>query len=59
MYLVKSYFAPDERSSGEWKDVGIFKSVDEANRFIDAKKHRGSLAEYFIYERKMSWVPVK
>ena len=49
-YMVKSYFAIDERSSGTWKEEGYFSSIDDAKNFISDKKNQGSCAEYYIYE---------
>lgn len=37
-YIVKSYFAIDERSSGTWSEEGYFSSIDDAKNFIDNKK---------------------
>ena len=36
-YMVKSYFAIDERSPGTWKEEGYFSSIDDAKNFINTK----------------------
>ena len=57
-YMVKSYFAIDERNSGTWKEEGYFSSIDDAKNFISNKKNQGSWAEYYIYEYRPAWVLV-
>lgn len=58
-YMVKSYFAIDERSSGTWKEEGYFSSIDAAKNFINNKKNQGSWAEYYIYEYRPAWVLIQ
>lgn len=38
-YMVKSYFAIDERNSGTWSEEGYFSSIDDAKNFINNKKN--------------------
>lgn len=48
-WVVKSYFAPDERSKGEWKIEGKFDKKSDAERYAKALKERDQLwTEYHV-----------
>lgn len=50
-WAVKSYFAADERSKGEWNTLKTFERKEDAERFAQAQRDSCQLwTEYYVCE---------
>ena len=57
-WVVESYFAPDERSKGEWKTLRAFDRKEEAELFAKDMEARDALWTSYHVRRKREKIAI-